>query len=139
MRQVPNEEKAALLQSYLPVVTEVPEITNWRATYLDTYTEKRFWSSLGTGTCALTTNGPVWSWALPSPQGTFLRQTASTLIRRIFPVWPGAKRKCVKKITQSLDYAKNTRTRGPRNLYLRVLPSHSRCVCPQLRHKVRPT
>ena len=47
VRQVPNEEKAALLQSYLPVVTEVPEITNWRATYLDTYTEKRFWSSLG--------------------------------------------------------------------------------------------
>ena len=42
VRQVPNEEKAALLQSYLPVVTEVPEITNWRATYLDTYTEKRF-------------------------------------------------------------------------------------------------
>ena len=47
VRQVPNEEKVALLQSYLPVVAEVPEITDWKARYLDTHTEKKFWSSLG--------------------------------------------------------------------------------------------
>lgn len=47
VRRVPNEEKAALLKSYLPVVREVPEITDWAATYLDTHTEKKFWSSLG--------------------------------------------------------------------------------------------
>lgn len=47
VRQVPNEEKVALLQSYLPVVAEVPEITDWKAGYLDTHTEKKFWSSLG--------------------------------------------------------------------------------------------
>ncbi len=46
VRQVPSEEKAALLQSYLPLV-QMEEITNWRASYLDTHTEKRFWSSLG--------------------------------------------------------------------------------------------
>lgn len=43
----PTRRKVALLQSYLPVVAEVPEITDWKAGYLDTHTEKKFWSSLG--------------------------------------------------------------------------------------------
>lgn len=46
VRQVPNAEKAALLQTYLPLVQK-EEITDYRASYLDTHTEKRFWSSLG--------------------------------------------------------------------------------------------
>ena len=47
VRKVSNQEKLDLLQTYLPLVSEVSEITEWAGSYLDTYTEKKFWSSLG--------------------------------------------------------------------------------------------
>lgn len=47
VRKVSNQEKLNLLQTYLPLVSEISEITEWAGSYLDTYTEKKFWSSLG--------------------------------------------------------------------------------------------
>ena len=106
VRQVPNEEKAALLQSYLPVVTEVPEITNWRATYLDTYTEKRFWSSLGADLhfdhqrASLVLGFTITAGNVPQTDSIHTYQTD-------FPSLAGRQEEMRQKITQSLDYAKN--------------------------------
>lgn len=47
VRQETNEKKMAMLQSYVPLVQQIPEITDWKACYMDTHTEKWFYSSLG--------------------------------------------------------------------------------------------
>lgn len=47
VRKVSNGEKLALLQTYVPVVRDTAQVTDWKAQYQDTHTEKRFWSSLG--------------------------------------------------------------------------------------------
>lgn len=47
LRKHDNGEKKAVLQSYLPLVRQVPELGSWQGSYLDTHTEKWFWSSLG--------------------------------------------------------------------------------------------
>ena len=88
---VPNEEKVALLQSYLPVVAEVPEISDWEAVYLDTYTEKWFWSSLGADLhfdhqrASLVLNFTITAGASP-------RRTAFTPISPTSPAWPAIRK-----------------------------------------------
>lgn len=47
VRAISNGEKEAVLKTYLPLVAQVPEISDWQASYLDTHTEKWFYSSLG--------------------------------------------------------------------------------------------
>ena len=139
VRQVPNEEKAALLQSYLPCGnggTGDHQLAGHLSGHLH---RKAVLVQPGHRTCALTTSGPVWSWALPSPQGTFPRQTASTLIRRIFPVWPGAKRKCVKKITPEPGLCQKYRTVVPGTYTCVFSPVTAGVFAHSFGHKVRPT
>lgn len=47
IRRVPNAEKLAALESYLPLLREVPEISVSRALYRDKHTVRHFSSSLG--------------------------------------------------------------------------------------------
>lgn len=47
VRDVPAAEKQALAESYLPVPAATACCTNYSVQYLDTYTDKRFYSSLG--------------------------------------------------------------------------------------------
>lgn len=47
LRKRSNGEKKAVLQTYLPLVQQSVEMGSWQGSYLDTHTEKWFWSSLG--------------------------------------------------------------------------------------------
>ena len=64
VRQVPNEEKVALLQSYLPVVAEVPA---WARSF------------------TLIFNGPAWSWASRSQPAACPTSTRCIPTGRTFP------------------------------------------------------
>lgn len=105
VRQVPNEEKAALLRSYLPVVAEVPEVSDWRATYLDTYTEKWFWSSLGADLhfdhqrASLVLNFTISAGSVPQTGQLHTYQSD-------FPSLSGHQEEMREKLAQCVDYAK---------------------------------
>ena len=106
VRLVPNEEKVALLQSYLPVVAEVPEISDWEAVYLDTYTEKWFWSSLGADLhfdhqrASLVLNFTITAGSVPQADRIHTYQSD-------FPSLAGHQEMMRQKVSKSLDYAKN--------------------------------
>ena len=88
------------------MVTEVPEITNWRATYLDTSQKKRFWSSLGADLhfdhqrASFVLGFTITAGNVPQADSIHTYQTD-------FPSLAGRQEEMRQKITQSLDYAKN--------------------------------
>lgn len=106
VRQVPQEEKTAMLDSYLPVLRQFSEISVSSASYLDTHTEKKFYSSLGADLhFDYQRSSVVLRYTFSAVGAPFSNQ--QFIYREDFPSLAGQQAELTKWIQQDLDYANN--------------------------------
>lgn len=105
VRQVSNEDKLALLNTYLPVLRQFPEISVSSATYTDAYTEKKFYSSLGADLHFDYQRASVVLRYTFAGEVPFSNQ--QYLYREDFPSLACQQEKLARWMREDLDYAKN--------------------------------
>lgn len=107
LRRVDNAEKLALLQSYLPLLDEVKELTLSQVVYLDVHTEKEFYSSLGAEIrqdyqhCGLRIGYVL------TPEGKKPYRNAAKCFALSFPALQSQHESIRKTLAENLDFAKN--------------------------------
>lgn len=106
LRKVPNQEKLALVESYLPLLSEVEEISVSRAVYSDKYSLRGFCSSLGADiTYDYQQAGLALAYTMNAGDSPF--QSSARLFAQDFPQMKDKHEKLRKEIAADLDYAKN--------------------------------
>lgn len=106
IRNVPNAEKLALVESYLPLLREVEEISVSRAIYSDKHSVRHFVSSLGADiTYDYQQAGLVLAYTMTAGDSPF--QNSQRLFGQSFAELLGAQEKLRTGIAVDLDYAKH--------------------------------
>lgn len=106
IRKVPNAEKLAMVESYLPLLSEVEEISVSRAIYGDKHSVRHFVSSLGADiTYDYQHAGLALAYTMTAGDSPF--QNSQRLFGQSFAEMLGAQEKLRKGIALDLDYAKH--------------------------------
>ncbi len=106
LRRIPNEEKRALVESYLPLLEEVEEISVSRARYEDKHTLRHFVSSLGADiTYDYQHAGLLLGYTITAGDSPY--NNSQRLYGQTFDEMKNQQEKLRAGIATDLDYAKN--------------------------------
>lgn len=106
LRRIPNREKQALVESYLPLLSEVEEISVSFARYTDKHSLRHFVSSLGADiTYDYQHAGLALGYTMTAGDSPF--QNSQRLFAQTFDELKDQQEKLRKDIAADLDYAKN--------------------------------